>query len=98
MHVVARHDIDVRLTRRVADPEHLVVVEVALLDPALFERNFVQQAQAEAHDHRSLKLRADAIRVHDGSAINRDVDPRRRDVAFLVDRSLDHRSHTQHRH
>ena len=95
--VAARHDIDMRLTGRVADPEHLVVVKVALLHPAVFERNLVQEANPEPHDDRSLELRADSIRIHDGTAINGDVDTRHCDVALLVDRSLDHRRHIAHK-
>src|ERR1700683_1801441 len=86
-----------RLARRVADPEHLVVVEIALLHPAVFEGDFVHQAYAQAHDNRSLKLRADTIRVHGRATINGDVDPRHSDVALLVDCGFDDGPHIAHK-
>ena len=48
-HVEAmRHDVHVRLARRLVDAHHLVVVEVALLHPAVLERDFVLQGDAQA--------------------------------------------------
>src|ERR1700761_3701555 len=84
-----RDNIDMGLARRVANAQHLVVVEVALLDSAVLERDFVQEANAEPHDDRAFKLRADAVRIHDRAAVNRNVDPRDRDVALFIDRSFD---------
>src|SRR5271165_817489 len=56
-HVEAvRHDMDMRLTGRVADAQHLVVVEVVLLDLAVLERDFGHHGQPQTHDHGALHL------------------------------------------
>src|SRR5262249_39413964 len=44
--------------RRVIDPQHLVSVEIGLLDPSVFEGDFAVKCRCDAKDDRALDLGA----------------------------------------
>ncbi len=70
--------------RRLADAQHLIIVEVALLNLAVLEGDFALQGHAHTHDRGALHLRADSIRIDRRTAVDGEVEPRNGDVAFVV--------------
>src|SRR5262249_26801297 len=57
--------------RRLIDAQHLVSIEVALLDAAVLQRDLAVERRRDAEDDRALNLRADRVWIDDGSAIDR---------------------------
>ena len=91
--VVARDQVHDDLLRRGVHAQHLELVEVVLLRAAVLEGDLARERVAEAHHAGALHLRAHALGVDDGAAVDRDVDPRDRQLAVRVHRHLDHRRH-----
>src|SRR6266436_320171 len=56
--------------RRLANPRHLVVVEIRLLHAASIDRDRVMQSGRESVDSRALDLRANAFRIDRPAAIH----------------------------
>src|SRR5688572_16050523 len=71
--VAGRHEVDVDLLRRGVDARDLEAVEVGLLRAPVLERDLAQGREADAHHHRALHLRTDAVWVDLRPAIDRDV-------------------------
>ncbi len=57
--------------RRLVDPEHAIIVEVALLDPAVRYGDLAVQQCAQAEDHAALDLRGNGVRIDDETAVDR---------------------------
>jgi hypothetical protein len=53
------------------DAQHLVVIEIALLDAAVLQRDLAMERCRNAKDDRALDLCLDGIGVDDGAAIDR---------------------------
>src|SRR5262249_15963801 len=60
--------------RHLSHAEHLIVVEIRLLDAAFFDRDLTIERSAESIDHRALDLHLDAHRVDNGTRIDRQHD------------------------
>ena len=52
------------------DPQHAVIVEVALLDTAVPEGDFTEQRRTDAECDPALELRPHRVRIDDDSAID----------------------------
>src|SRR5262245_53756492 len=65
-------------------PSDEVVAKVALLDPALLDRNVAVERVADAHDDGALELGTNPIRINDQIAIERYIDTGDRDLAVAV--------------
>lgn len=94
--IVGRDEMHADFTRRLVHSQHLEPVEVALLRMAVLERDLAVQRDAEPHHHRPLELRAYALRIDLRPAVDRDVDPRHRDLAVGIDLHLAHRRRIRH--
>ena len=57
--------------RGLIDAQHLVGVEIGLLDTAVFEGDLTIECRRDAEDDRALDLRPDGIGIDDGAAIDR---------------------------
>jgi hypothetical protein len=66
----------VDLRRRGVDSSHLVTVEIRLLNPSRLEANLADGREANALHNRPFELRADTIRIDDGTTIEGDIHPR----------------------
>jgi hypothetical protein len=62
--------------RRFVDAQHLVSVEVGLLDTAVLERDSAVERSRDAKDDRALDLRPDDIGIDHNAAIDRADDAR----------------------
>src|SRR5207247_6897312 len=74
LRIGARYDMDLH-HRHLGETEHAVVVEVALLDATLVDRDFAPQCGREAVHDGALHLRFDDVGVDDGPAVHRADDP-----------------------
>src|SRR6266700_704005 len=70
LRVAARHDVDLH-HRHLGQPEHAVVVEVALLHAALVDRDLAPQRRRQAVHDGALHLRLDDVGIHDRPAVHR---------------------------
>src|SRR5262249_56332733 len=73
-HAARRLDVlnDVDVDRRgLVHAQHLVGVEIGLLDPAVLQRDIAMQRRRDAEDDRALYLRPHAIGIDDGAAVDR---------------------------
>jgi hypothetical protein len=77
--------------RRFIDPHHPVIVEVALLHPSLGDRDLVVEGGCEAEDEAALDLRLDPVGIDRRAAVDRRRHTAERDLAVVVDLSLDDR-------
>ncbi|GCC47555.1 hypothetical protein chiPu_0031621, partial [Chiloscyllium punctatum] len=84
-----RHDEDVGDRRRLVDPDHREVVEIALLYLAVLEADLAVFGEAQPHDRSAFDLRVDPLRIDVSAAIDRGIDPGHRELALVVDRHLD---------
>ena len=88
--IAAGNDVDMRdraATRRCGatwKPSKLFCCDAPVL-----EADLAILGEAEPHHRRAFDLRADALGVGGKAAIDRSIDARHREVAFLVDRDLD---------
>ena len=85
----ALDDVDLDL-RHLVDAQHAVVVEVALLDPAVLEGDGAVERRAEAEGDAALHLGLDAERVHRLAAVDGADHPVHPDLPGAVDRDLGH--------
>ena len=76
------------LRRRGVDAGQLVAVEVGLLGAAVLEADLAQGREADALHDGAFELRAHAIGIDHGAAIEGDVDARDRELALGADRHL----------
>src|SRR2546422_5206940 len=81
------------VARRDVDACDLVVVEIALLDPAGLEADLGDERVARAHHTRAFDLRADPVWIDLRPAVECHVDARDRDLALLVHHHLHHGGH-----
>src|SRR5206468_11506341 len=91
LRVGARHDVHLD-HRHFGEAQHPVVVEIALLHPALVDPDLTPQRGGETVHDRALHLRFDDARVHDRPAVHRahhavhaHVTVRYRDLRYLGD-------------
>src|SRR5438046_54347 len=84
-----RYDVDVGYGRGLVDPDHREIVEIALLHLAVLEGDRAMLGEAHAHDRGALDLRLDPLRIDEGSAIYRGIDPRHGKLALVVNGDLD---------
>src|SRR6185295_17795297 len=75
-------------SRSLVDPQHLVGVEVRLLDAAAPERDLAIEGGRDPEHGASLDLRPGRIRVHDAAAVYRTDDTLDPDTAILADGHL----------
>src|SRR6266850_6101264 len=68
--LAALHDVNLD-RRRLAHPQHLVIVEIALHDTTVLQRDLSTESRGDAEDDSALELRLDRIRIDDGAAIDR---------------------------
>ena len=57
--------------RRLIHAQHLVGIEVGLLDTAVLQRDLAIERGRDAEDDRALDLRLDGVGIDDGAAIDR---------------------------
>src|SRR4029079_4013740 len=69
--------------RRFVDPQHAIVVEIALLDAAALEGNFAPQGCAQAKNNAAFDLRNDRVGIDHLAAIDGADDAPDFDLAFL---------------
>src|SRR4051794_12214953 len=84
-----RYDVDIRNGRGLVDPDHREIVEITLLHLAVLEGDRAMFGEAHAHDRGALDLRLDPLRIDEGSAIYRGIDPRHGELALVVNGDLD---------
>ena len=60
--------------RRFVHAEHLIGIEVGLLDTAVLERDLATKGRGGAEDNSTLDLRLNRVGVYDGAAIDRTYD------------------------
>ena len=77
--------------RRLIDPHHPIIVEVALLHPPFGERDLIVERRGEPEDEAALDLRLDAVRIDNLAAIDRRRHAADRDLAVGVDLGLEDR-------
>ena len=53
------------------DAQHLVGIEIGLLDTAVLQRDLAIERRRDAEDDRALDLRLDGVGIDDGAAIDR---------------------------
>ena len=73
---------------RFIDPHHPVVIEVALLNSSLGERDLAVKGCTEAKNHASLNLGDNRVWIHDDAAVDRAHNAPHVDPAMLVDLDL----------
>ena len=56
--------------RRLVDPQHLVGIEVGLLDTPVLERDLAMERRRDAENDRALELGADGVRIDGGAAVS----------------------------
>jgi hypothetical protein len=81
--------VDVGARERIVDPDDPVVVETALLHPAVLKANLAIFSEAQPHYRGAFDLRVNSLRIDVSAAIDRGIDPRHRELAFVVNRHLD---------
>src|SRR5215467_10636854 len=54
--------------------QHLIAIEVGLLDTAVLQRDLAMERRRDAEDNRALDLRLDGVRIDDVAAIDRTDD------------------------
>src|SRR5262249_5980122 len=84
-----RYNVDIRQQRRFVYTDHREIVEVLLLHFAVLEGDLAIFSEAQAHDCGALDLGLDSLWVDIGSAVDGGVDPRHRELTFVVDGHLD---------
>src|SRR5215472_9036049 len=94
--VVPRDDVDANVARCCRHARHLVLVEVVLLAAAVLEADLSKHSRGDAHDDRTLHLRAHAVRIHRRATVDCDVDARYREIALVVHLHFDDRRDVAH--
>src|SRR4051794_27412253 len=95
--VLPRRDVHVDDLRRFIDPCYGKIIEIALLRAAVLEGDLAVLGEADPHDRGAFNLRANALRIDVGAAIDCGVDAWDRYVAFIIDRDLDYRRDIAHK-
>src|SRR5882757_700282 len=70
------------------DPQHAVIVEVALLYPTLVDVDFAVERGGQSEHQPALQLGDDGVGIHDDSAVDRRHDACQADFALLIDLRL----------